>query len=155
MPDSVDQLTSDHGWDVAEHAGLLRDVSNRLQKSGIRVAAFLDPDVEQVRRIAKTGVDRIELYTEAYASAFGSPEQDAVWQQYADAAAEASALGLGLNAGHDLNSKNLVGFLTIPNILEVSIGHVLTIECIEEGMQEVTKRYLSICANSVGGGNGA
>jgi len=97
---------------------------------------------------ARTGVDRIELYTEAFASAFGTDQQDAVLAQYAAAAAEADRLELELNAGHDLDSQNLATFLTIPKILEVSIGHVLTVECIEEGMPTVVARYLEICKGS-------
>ena len=148
VPDAIDQLTSDHGWDVEQHAELLTSVSARLKQSGIRVAAFLDPDVEQVKRVAATGVDRIELYTEAFANAFGTDQQASVLAQYAAAAAEADRLGLELNAGHDLDSHNLATFLTIPNILEVSIGHVLTVECIEQGMQPVVAQYLSICEAS-------
>lgn len=148
VPDAIDQLTSDHGWDVAWHSELLEMVTERLKKSGIRVAAFLDPDVEQVRRVARTGVDRIELYTEAYASAFGTPEQDAVLAKYAAATAEAQRLELEVNAGHDLDSHNLATFLTIPGILEVSIGHVLTVECIEQGMPTVMAKYLDICQAS-------
>ena len=148
VPDAVDQLTSDHGWDVAWHCELLEMVTARLKRSGIRVAAFLDPDVDQVRRVAKTGVDRIELYTEAFASAYGTDQQDIVLAQYAEAAAEAGRLELELNAGHDLDSQNLAIFLTIPKILEVSIGHVLTVECIEQGMQPVVASYLKICEAS-------
>jgi len=148
VPDAVDQLTSDHGWDVAWHSELLEMVTARLKKTGIRVAAFLDPDVEQVQRVAKTGVDRIELYTEAYATAYGTPLQDAVLAQYMEAAAEADRLELELNAGHDLDSQNLATFLTIPKILEVSIGHVLTVECIEQGMPTVVAKYLEICKAS-------
>ena len=148
VPDAVDQLTSDHGWDVAWHSELLEIVTDRLKQSGIRVAAFLDPDVDQVKRVAKTGVDRIELYTEAYASAYGTVEQDKVFAEYVAAAAEADRLELEINAGHDLDSQNLAKFLTIPNILEVSIGHVLTVECIEQGMPTVVANYLDICKAS-------
>ncbi len=148
VPDAVDQLTSDHGWDVAWHSELLEIVTDRLKQSGIRVAAFLDPDVDQVQRVAKTGVDRIELYTEAFASAYGTAEQDKVFAEYVAAAAEADRLELEINAGHDLDSQNLAKFLTIPNILEVSIGHVLTVECIEQGMPTVVANYLDICKAS-------
>lgn len=148
VPDSVDQLTSDHGWDASVHHALLSGVSSRLKQSGIRVAAFMDPDPVQIQHVAKTGVDRIELYTEAFASAFGTDQQAAVLAHYAEAAAEARRLKLGVNAGHDLDSQNLAAFLTIPGILEVSIGHVLTVECIEQGMASVVQRYLDICAAS-------
>ncbi len=148
VPDAVDQLTSDHGWDVAWHHELLEMVTDRLKKSGIRVAAFMDPDLEQIRRVADTGVDRIELYTEEYASTYGSPQQDAVLKKYIEASAEAQRLELEVNAGHDLDSHNLATFLTIPGILEVSIGHVLTVECIEQGMPTVVANYLDICKAS-------
>ena len=148
VPDAVDQLTSDHGWDVAWHSELLEMVSDRLKQSGIRVAAFLDPDVDQVKRVAKTGVDRIELYTEEYASAFGTEQQGEVLAKYAAAAVEAQCLSLGVNAGHDLDSDNLADFLKIPGILEVSIGHVLTVECLEQGMPSVMTKYLDICKAS-------
>lgn len=148
VPDAVDQLTSDHGWDVAWHSELLEMVTDRLKQSGIRVAAFLDPDVEQVQRIAKTGVDRIELYTESYATAYGTEIQEAVLAQYIAAAEEADRLELELNAGHDLDSQNLATFLTVPKILEVSIGHVLTVECIEQGMPTIVAKYLEICKAS-------
>lgn len=148
VPDAIDQLTSDHGWDVAWHAELLEMVTTRLKKSGIRVAAFLDPDVEQVRRVAETGVDRIELYTEEYASAFGTEKQGEVLSKYVEAAAEAERMELEVNAGHDLDSHNLATFLTIPKVLEVSIGHVLTVECIEQGMPTVVAKYLDICKAS-------
>ncbi|PID46877.1 MAG: pyridoxine 5'-phosphate synthase [Proteobacteria bacterium] len=145
VPDAADQLTSDHGWDVAWHHELLERVTGRLKKSGVRVAAFMEPDLEQIRLIVATGVDRIELYTEEFASTYGSDQQDAVLAKYADAATEAQRLGLEVNAGHDLDSNNLATFLTIPGILEVSIGHVLTVECIEQGMQAVVANYLDIC----------
>ncbi|PWQ94466.1 pyridoxine 5'-phosphate synthase [Leucothrix arctica] len=148
VPDAVDQLTSDHGWDVAWHGELLIMVTERLKKSGIRVAAFLDPDVEQVTRVAATGVDRIELYTEEFASSYGTPQQAEVLAKYVAAAAQAEHMELEINAGHDLDSENLPTFLTIPNILEVSIGHVLTVECIEQGMESVVAKYLDICSAS-------
>jgi pyridoxine 5-phosphate synthase len=148
VPDAVDQLTSDHGWDVAWHGELLIMVTERLKKSGIRVAAFLDPDVEQVTRVAATGVDRIELYTEEFASTYGTAKQAEVLAKYTAAAVEAERMELEINAGHDLDSQNLATFLTIPNVLEVSIGHVLTVECIEQGMSTVVANYLEICENS-------
>jgi len=148
VPDAVDQLTSDHGWDVVWHGELLTMVTERLKKSGIRVAAFLDPDIEQVKRVAATGVDRIELYTEEFASSYGTSDESKVLDKYRAAAAEAERMELEVNAGHDLDSENLATFLTIPNVLEVSIGHVLTVECIEKGMPVVVKEYLDICQAS-------
>jgi pyridoxine 5-phosphate synthase len=95
--------------------------------------------------VAQTGVDRIELYTEEFASNYQTENQDKVLEKYRQAAQLAQQLGLGVNAGHDLDSHNLATFLQINNILEVSIGHVLTIECIEQGMPTVVKKYLDIC----------
>jgi pyridoxine 5-phosphate synthase len=112
---------------------------------GIRVAAFLDPDVRQVELAAQSGTDRIELYTEAYAKAFLAGKASAVLDSYRKVAGRAQELGLGVNAGHDLNLQNLPDFLSIPDILEVSIGHALIIECIDQGIEQVVTRYLAIC----------
>jgi len=106
---------------------------------------FLDPDPKQIAPAAEAGSDRIELYTESYAEAWGTPEQEAVLAGFRETAQLATQAGLGLNAGHDLDLDNLADFLTIPNILEVSIGHALTVECIEQGMAQVVKRYLELC----------
>ena len=145
VPDSPDQLTSDHGWDLFKHWEFVKETCARLSDAGIRTSIFLDPDIEQVKLAQKTGTDRIELYTEAYAASYGTPENEVIFEQYKRASSEAQKLGLGVNAGHDLDLLNLAQFLTIYNILEVSIGHVLTIECIEQGMEPVIKKYLSIC----------
>ncbi|MDG2091583.1 MAG: pyridoxine 5'-phosphate synthase [Gammaproteobacteria bacterium] len=145
VPDAEDQLTSDHGWDFTQHIEKLKPIIVRLKKAGIRVAVFLDPDVNQVELAAQSGADRIELYTEEYASEFlGSNSKD-VLGKYHGAAIKAQELGLGVNAGHDLNLKNLPDFLNIPDILEVSIGHALVIECIDHGIEKVISAYLKIC----------
>jgi len=148
VPDAPDQLTSDHGWDIPRQAPLLREVLGQLREMGVRSSVFLDPDVQQVRHAAALGKaqgpDRIELYTEAYASAFGTAKESAVFADYRAAAAEASALGLGLNAGHDLDLHNLGRFLTIPGILEVSIGHALVVESLEQGLENVIRQYHAI-----------
>lgn len=145
VPDGVNQITSDHGWDMTLHQDRIKDLADELRDYGVRSAAFLDPSEEQVELAAKTGVDRIELYTEEYASAFATSCQEEVLQKYRRSAALAQKLGLGVNAGHDLDSKNLASFLTIEGVLEVSIGHVLTVECLLEGMPAVVRRYLNIC----------
>lgn len=147
VPDAPGQLTSDHGWDCARQADELAPVLAELRELGIRSSLFLEPSVEQVALAAKTGADRIELYTEHYAKAFGTPEADRVLAQYRAATQRATALGLGVNAGHDLDLRNLPAFLCIPGILEVSIGHALTVECFEQGMELVVPRYLDICKN--------
>ena len=146
VPDAPDQLTSDHGWDLSEHGEFVSETCARLNRQGIRSAIFLDPDVEHVRLAKKTGTQRIELYTEAYAESYGKPDAVKVFEAYRQAALEAQRLGIEVNAGHDLDLGNLAQFLTIDGILEVSIGHALTIESIQEGMISVVKRYLDICA---------
>lgn len=145
VPDAADQLTSDHGWDLHKHGDWLQQVVARLQGAGVRVSLFLDPDPALAPLAASTGAARIELYTEHYAATFGTPEQMAVFNRYRDTALAAQAAGLGVNAGHDLDLANLGTFLTIPGILEVSIGHALTVECIEQGMQSVLSQYLALC----------
>lgn len=145
VPDDADQLTSDHGWDFTGHGDFLKDIFRRIRSAGVRSAAFIDPDVEQIALAADSGVDRIELYTEAYAAAYGGDRADEVFASYAEAARTAQLLGLGVNAGHDLDLGNLARFLEIEGILEVSIGHALTVECIERGMETVVRRYLEIC----------
>jgi len=145
VPDGVNQVTSDHGWDMTKHQKRISELAIEIADYGVRSAVFLDPEIEQVKLVAQTGVDRIELYTEEYASSYGTKNQEKVLLKYQQASQLAQKLGLGVNAGHDLDSHNLATFLQIPNILEVSIGHVLTIECIQEGMPFVVKRYLDIC----------
>ncbi len=145
VPDDANQLTSDHGWDLKIHGQELKDILIRIKQFGVRTAIFLDPDISHVDLAAKTGVDRIELYTELYASSFETDKQDFVFNQYKEAAAQAHLYGIGVNAGHDLDLNNLPLFLRIEGILEVSIGHVLTTECIEYGMKYVIHQYLTIC----------
>jgi len=144
VPDDPAQLTSDHGWDVAANAGLLQDVSGAFREQGIRSSLFLDADAEAVDQVASTGADRIELYTEDYARAFATAKEAEVFSQYERAALRAVELGLGVNAGHDLNLDNLGRFLQIPGISEVSIGHGLVVECLEHGISKVLASYLQI-----------
>ncbi len=148
VPDAPDQLTSDHGWNIDANEGLLTNVLGRLREAGIRSSIFLDPDVASVERVPKVGADRIELYTESYAQAYAGPTQATVLDAYRLAAARATELGIGLNAGHDLDLANLSEFLTIPHILEVSIGHALVVESLHEGVDKVVRRYLEICAEA-------
>lgn len=145
VPDSPDQLTSDHGWDLATESLFLNTVCGELNDKGIRSAIFLDPDIEQVKRVPNTQAKRIELYTEEYASSYDSDQFNKVFKRYLMAAQQAIDLDIGVNAGHDLDLSNLEKFLTIGNILEVSIGHALTIESIEQGIQDVVAQYLKIC----------
>ena len=145
VPDSPSQLTSDHGWDLTTHLDQVRDTCSLLNGVGIRSAIFLDPDKNQIRIAPSTGTNRIELYTEEYAATYDTLENDQIFQKFKDAATLAQELGLGVNAGHDLDLVNLSRFLGIDGILEVSIGHALIVESIEKGMDEVIGKYLEIC----------
>jgi len=148
VPDGTDQLTSDHGWQVAENALILKQSLEVIRGVGARAALFLDPDVSQIAAVAESGYDRIELYTEAYADSFGKPSQQQVLSGYVEAKDAAISAGLGVNAGHDLDLENLATFLAIGGIQEVSIGHALTIESINQGYESVVKEYLQICSSA-------
>ena len=145
VPDSPSQLTSDHGWDLTKHLDQVRETCSRLNSAGIRSAIFLDPGKDQIKIAPKTGTNRIELYTEEYAATYGTKENEKIFQKFKEAAMLAQEVGLGVNAGHDLDLVNLSKFLGIDGILEVSIGHALTVESIEKGMNEVIEKYLYIC----------
>ena len=144
VPDAPRQLTSDHGWDLRLEGSRLGPIIAELREAGIRTSLFLDPDLAQVDRVPATGADRIELYTEAYAAAFGGDAQEEVLHKYRRAALHARQLGLGVNAGHDLNLKNLGLFLTIPGILEVSIGHAIAVDSLDYGLENCLRKYLEI-----------
>jgi pyridoxine 5-phosphate synthase len=146
VPDSVEAATSDHGWDLEADFDRLRAVVARLKATGARVSLFMDADSPHIARVGEIGGDRIELYTAPYAEAFGTPHQRRVVDQYAEAAKQAAAAGLGVNAGHDLSLDNLPTFLeSVPNVLEVSIGHALMAEALEMGFRETVRRYNEIC----------
>ena len=144
VPDEPGQLTSDHGWEVGKNAELLRKVLDIIHSAGIRSSLFLDAVPAYVDDVVDVGANRIELYTEEFASSFSTSDEDKVWQAYADTAQRAKDLGIGVNAGHDLDLNNLARFLLIPNIVEVSIGHALIVECLEQGVEEVVRQYLAI-----------
>jgi pyridoxine 5-phosphate synthase len=144
VPDSPGQLTSDHGWNIPENQFVLQQVLSELREGGVRSSLFLDPDSEMVGHVTSVAADRIELYTENFANHYAGPQQEAVFERYRAAAQRAGQLGIGINAGHDLDLQNLTKFLQIPNILEVSIGHALIVESLQLGVAEVIKRYLTI-----------
>ncbi len=144
VPDTPDQLTSDHGWDLTRDAGKAKPVVKQLQDLGIRVSLFMDPVAEQIDIAGSIGADRVELYTEPYARAFDTDAEDEVWSRFASAASHATSIGLGVNAGHDLNLENLSRFLAIPGILEVSIGHAIVVESFDRGFEDTIRRYLEI-----------
>ena len=145
VPDTPDTFTSDSGWDLTKDKERLIPIIQELHDLGSRVSLFMDADVEQISLVPDTGAERIELYTEPYATAYRENDNlDSVWQQFADAAKKAQSLGLGVNAGHDLNLNNLAKFCAIPDILEVSIGHALTAEALEMGFSQTVKEYIKI-----------
>ena len=142
VPDAEDAITSNAGWDTIKYKAFLTDVIGTFKAQGIRTSIFVDPDPKMVAGAAATGTDRIELYTESYAKMFSQGDKQGI-QSYIDAAVEANALGLGLNAGHDLNLDNIQFFKeNIPNLLEVSIGHALICEAIYLGLENVINMYL-------------
>lgn len=142
VPDTLGQLTSDHGWDTIKNKDYLKDIIAIFKKADIRVSIFVDPDIRMVEGAAETNTDRIELYTESYAKQFGAGSREAGVKPYVQAAKKAKELGLGLNAGHDLDLSNLK-FLkeNIPWLDEVSIGHALVCDAIYLGFENTIQLY--------------
>ncbi len=148
VPDTNDQLTSDHGFDLKKSGEQLKPILAQLQNAGVRISLFMDPDIEQIELAKQLGADRIELYTGPYAEAYKKQHSAAfkeLFQQYFAAAEYAAKIGIGVNAGHDLNLHNLAYFRQIPNVLEVSIGHALTVDAIAMGMENAVRAYKTIC----------
>ena len=144
VPDAVDVPTSNEGWNVAAEVDRLRDIVAELHSHGCRVSLFVDADARQITRVPETGAERIELYTEPYAAGFARGEGATALAPFVDAARAAAAAGLGINAGHDLNLDNLPLFVaSIPDLLEVSIGHALIADALEFGMNDTVRRYLA------------
>jgi pyridoxine 5-phosphate synthase len=147
VPDDPGQTTSDHGWDLKRDAGRLNPVIVRLKALGVRVSLFMDAVPDAMAQAAAIGADRVELYTEPYARAYEGAEEATTLARYREAALAAQRCGLGVNAGHDLNQANLPRFLsTVPKVLEVSIGHALIAEAIEDGLAPTVKNYLAAIA---------
>ena len=142
VPDADDAITSNAGWDTIKHLDFLTEVIAEFKNAGIRTSIFLDPKPELVEYAAKTGTDRIELYTEAYAKNYPINKEQAI-KSYYETAVVAADFGLGLNAGHDLSLDNLKYFAdNIPNLLEVSIGHALISEALYMGLENTVQAYL-------------
>jgi len=142
VPDDAAQATSDHGWDLARDGDRLAPLVGEARALGIRVSLFMDAAPDAMARARSIGADRVELYTEPYAASFATPEQPIALASFRAAALEAQRLGLGVNAGHDLNLDNLGPFLSVvPGILEVSIGHALISDALELGMAETVRAY--------------
>ena len=142
VPDSIDQITSNAGWDTITHQAFLKEVIAEFKEAGIRTSIFIDTNLKLIEAAATTGTDRIELYTEAFATEYEKGNKNAV-KPYAEAAKLAHALGLGINAGHDLSLENIEFFKNnIPNLAEVSIGHALISESLYLGLENVVNMYL-------------
>jgi pyridoxine 5-phosphate synthase len=142
VPDSEDQFTSDHGWRFPQDAERLAPIVAELRGLGVRVSLFMDPDPAAMAAARALGADRVELYTESYARAWGRPECGAVLQGFVQAGQAALDAGLGINAGHDLNRDNLPDFLrAVPQVLEVSIGHAFMADALELGYAATVQAY--------------
>ena len=149
VPDSEGQFTSDHGWNLAHDAERLRPLIAEAQSLGVRVSLFMDADPQAMAGAKAVGADRVELYTEPFAAAWGTPAQDAQVQRFAQAAQTALDVGLGVNAGHDLNRDNLRAFASeVPGLQEVSIGHALIADALELGYSATVQAYLR-CLNGL------
>lgn len=141
VPDAEDDITSNKGWDTKNNLDFLKEIISEFKNNKIRTSVFIDPSIEMIKYAKKTGADRVELYTENYASGFSNDKHSAV-KQYVFAAKFANDLNLGLNAGHDLNIKNLKFFnQSVPNLLEVSIGHALISESLYHGLERTIEMY--------------
>jgi pyridoxine 5-phosphate synthase len=144
VPDSEGQFTSDHGWTLPQDAERLKPLIDECKALGVRVSLFMDPIPEQMTAARAVGADRVELYTEPYAASWGTPDNAAQLQRYADAAEAALQAGLGLNAGHDLNQANLPAFVAaVQGLQEVSIGHAFMADALELGYAAAVQAYLT------------
>ncbi len=149
VPDSEDQFTSDHGWRFPDDLARLQPLIDECHALGVRVSLFMDPEPGMMAAARSAGADRVELYTEAYASAFGTPRQAEVLERYSAAADAALAVGLEINAGHDLNRDNLTPFLrAVTGVVEVSIGHALIADALELGITETVRDYQRCIQNA-------
>lgn len=147
VPDDPGVATSDHGWDLQRDAARLEPLIAELRSLGVRVSLFMDPEPATMAAAKALGAQRVELYTEPYARAFGGADERAMLERYAAAAAAAAHAGLEVNAGHDLNRDNLPAFLRrVPGVVEVSIGHALTADALEFGMARSVQLYLEAIA---------
>jgi pyridoxine 5-phosphate synthase len=142
VPDAVDAITSNAGWDTVKHKNYLKEMISEFKRSGIRTSIFVDPTLKMIEGAAETGTDRIELYTEEFAKQYSLGNKEAI-KPYMECAILANKLGLGINAGHDLSLENIKFFKeNIPNLLEVSIGHALICEALYDGLENVISGYL-------------
>lgn len=143
VPDDPNQLTSDHGWDLTVESNELQGIIDRIKSMQVRVSLFMDPDTDQIARAARLGADRIEYYTGPYAEAY--PHHKSILAPFISTAKHATELGLGINAGHDLNLDNLEAFCReVPGVAEVSIGHAIITDALWLGWVETITRYRQI-----------
>jgi len=151
VPDSEDQFTSDHGWVFPDDAERLKPLIDQVHARGVRVSLFMDPIPEAMGGAKAVGADRVEFYTESYASAWATDRKSEVLSRFTQSARAAAAIDLGVNAGHDLNRDNLTEFLTaVPGVLEVSIGHALVADALDLGYAATVREYLRHIDAAVG-----
>ncbi|MGB5324216.1 MAG: pyridoxine 5'-phosphate synthase [Pseudomonadales bacterium] len=151
VPDNSSQLTSDHGFDLSGDNRQLAASIKRIKQCGARVSLFMDPDHDQLSRARDIGADRIELYTGPFAAAFACGDSDhaeKIFAAHCEAAQHAHNIGLAINAGHDLNLENLVLYRRLPHLAEVSIGHAITVDALQMGLQATIERYLAVLAGN-------
>ena len=149
VPDGESQFTSDHGWSFPDDAARLKPLIEEVHGRGVRVSLFMDPLPEAMAAAKEVGADRVELYTETYARAWGTVDKDKVLNQFALAGRAAAAINLGVNAGHDLNRDNLAEFIhAVPGVMEVSIGHALIADALELGYSATVAAYLGCIDNA-------
>lgn len=142
VPDAIDAITSNAGWDTVKHRDYLKEVISEFNRNGIRTSIFVNPELKMIEGAAETGTDRIELYTEEFADQYSLGNKEAI-KPYTECAVLANKLGLGINAGHDLSLDNIRFFKeNIPHLLEVSIGHALICESLYDGLEKVISGYL-------------
>jgi len=147
VPDSNQQKTSDHGFNLTLDGDRLAPIIAKLKALNTRVSLFMDPDIDQIERAKQIGADRIELYTGPFAWQYQQDKQqgEIAFTEHIKAAQAAEQLGLGINAGHDLNLDNMTLYKTLPSLQEVSIGHALTVDALEMGYENAVKAYLALC----------
>jgi pyridoxine 5-phosphate synthase len=148
VPDSPNVLTSDRGWELGLEGKRLKPIINELKDAGVRVSLFMNAESTEFEQAREIGADRVELYTKPYADFYGSEQEEDVFEQFAQATSAAQKAGLGVNAGHDLNLKNLTKFCSIPNVLEVSIGHALISDALQMGLFNAVQAYLKALPRS-------
>ncbi len=152
VPDSEDQFTSDHGWVFPDDAERLKPLIHQVRDKGVRVSLFMDPIPAAMPAAKAVGADRVEFYTERYASAFNTPQKNDALSRFIQSAGAAASIDLGVNAGHDLNRDNLTEFLkAVPGVLEVSIGHALVADALELGYAATVQDYLRCIDEAFGG----